>query len=84
MGFKISWDTADIERQLMRMSGELNNPLNDGFSAWAIKKDLLEIEFLLHELISKSYTFGDTESNFINELEKKKTWKILNDKTSNN
>lgn len=84
MGFRISWNKREIEQQINRMSSELNNSKNDGFTAWEIKQDLLEIKFLIDELLEKSCTFGDVESDFLKELEKKKTWKILNDKKINN
>ena len=83
MGFQIRWDKLDIERQINRMAGEINSPYNDGFTAWSIKKDLLDIKFLLDNVLEKSCTFVD-EADYIEAQRKKQTWSILNDKKSNN
>lgn len=82
MGFQIRWDKQQIESQLHRMANEVNSVYNDGFTAWEIKKDLLDIKFLLDDILKNSYTFIG-EPAYIEELSKKQTWNILNDKKSN-
>lgn len=82
MGFQIRWNKDDIQQQILRMAREVNSAYNDGFTAWEIKKDLLEIKFLLDDTLEKSHTFAD-EKEFMEEQSKKQTWKILNDKKSN-
>lgn len=83
MGFQIRWDKLDIERQIHRMASEIHSPYNDGFTAWSIKKDLLDIKFLVDNILEKSQTFVD-EADYIEAQRKKQTWSILNDKKSNN
>lgn len=81
MGFKITWDRKFIENQLRSMSAEVNSPYNDGFTQWEIKKDLLEIKYLLDEIVETSPTFSG-EPEYFEEQAKRKTWKILNEKTN--
>ena len=80
MGFKITWDMKSIQHQLQSASIEMNSPYNDGFTAWAIKKDLLEIKFYLDNVLEKSPNFGSTEADYLAEQDKKKTWSILSRK----
>jgi hypothetical protein len=81
MSFRITWDRKLIENQLRAMSAQVNNHYNDGFTQWEIKKDLLEIKYLLDEILETSPTFSGEPEYF--ELQaKRKTWKILNEKTN--
>lgn len=57
---------------------ELNNPRNDGFVTWEIKKDLYKIKFLIDEILKSSPTFAP-ESDFLEEQTKKQMWRSLNE-----
>ena len=74
MGFKMSWSVSRIKGDLQMMSHECNYPGNDGFMQFEIKKDLMEIKFLLEDLIEKCPTFvGEEEwmhERLINKLSK--------------
>ncbi len=61
MGFKKSWDEGDIARQLRTMARECSAPQNDGFTAYYIKQDLLQIKFLLDDLIESCPKFAGEE-----------------------
>jgi len=56
------------------MSHECRYPGNDGYTQFAIKKDLMEIKFLLNDLIETCPTFAGEEEwlheRLINKLSK--------------
>ena len=81
MSFRITWDRKLIENQLRAMSAQVNSHFNDGFIQWEIKKDLLEIKYLLDEILETSPTFSG-EPEYLEEQAKRKTWKTLNEKTN--
>lgn len=74
MGFKMSWSVSKIKGDLQMMSHECNYAGNDGFMQFEIKKDLMEIKFLLEDLLEKSPTFAGEEEwmheRLINKLSK--------------
>lgn len=80
MGFRITWDMKSIQHQIQSASIEMNSPYNDGFTAWAIKKSLLELKFYLDNVLEKSPNFGSTEQEYLEEQIKIKTWRILSEK----
>lgn len=62
MGFKITWNVADIESQLRRMSTEINSPYNDGWTSSLCKKDLFRIKCLVEDIYNNSPKFaGESE-----------------------
>lgn len=72
MGFKKSWDEADIICQLRRMAAECRSSYNDGFTASAIKQDLVQIKFVLDDLLESCPNFvGEEEwyhKRFVDKL----------------
>jgi len=74
MGFKMSWSVSKIKGDLQMMSHECRYPGNDGYTQFAIKKDLMEIKFLLNDLIETCPTFAGEEEwlheRLINKLSK--------------
>lgn len=76
MGFK-SPDTDGAITILYRALCEVNSPYNDGITAFAIKKELYKIKFLLDDELSKASKFHG-EEEFLKEYEQKKVWDILN------
>jgi hypothetical protein len=74
MGFKMSWSVSRIKGDLQMMSHECRYHGNDGYTQFAIKKDLMEIKFLLEDLIENCPTFvGEEEwlhERLINKLSK--------------
>lgn len=79
MSYIQRWNVDDIIRQLNLCSTQVNSPYNDGFTGWGCKKDLLIVKYHLDELLQQAPKFSDPEEQFITEMEKQKTWKILND-----
>jgi hypothetical protein len=61
MGFNKSWDATAICTQLRRMASECKSPYNDGFTAFEIKKDLLEVKHCLEDLLEVCPQFSGEE-----------------------
>ena len=61
MGFRKDWDTNAIRTWLWRMGHECSSPRNDGFTQFEIKKELLEIKFLVNDLLANCPTFAGEE-----------------------
>lgn len=74
MGFKMSWSVSKIKGDLQMMKHECCYPGNDGFTQFEIKKNLIEIKFLLEDLIEICPTFAGEEEwlheRLINKLSK--------------
>lgn len=61
MGYKMSWSVSRIKGDLQMMSLECRNMRNDGFTQFEIKKNLIEIKFLLDDLLETCPTFYGEE-----------------------
>jgi len=76
MGFKKNWNVIDIVSQINIMTLECRSPLNDGFTQWGIKQDLLRIKWILDDALNRCPTFAG-EEEFIEKHEQDVTIKIL-------
>jgi len=74
---KKSWDVDKMISQLHSMVREMKSPYNDGFTSWGVKQDLYLVKFLVDEAMKDSPNFGDLETDFLKEQEKKRIIKIL-------
>ena len=77
MGFKKSWDVADISRQIHSLSRECSSAYNDGFLSFECKKDLYQLKDIIDDALSHSPSFGDLEQQWLTEQEKKRIIKHL-------
>ncbi len=77
MGFQKRWDTADIASQLRSLSMECSSPLNDGFTAFELKKELYLIKEIVDRAFDSAPDFGEIEQQWLTEQEKKRIIKIL-------
>jgi hypothetical protein len=77
MGFKKSWDEADITRQIHAMARECASPYNTGFLTFEIKKDLYQLKEIVDRALQDSPNFGDMEKEWLTDQEKKRIIKIL-------
>ena len=77
MGFKKSWDVADISTQLHSLARECSSPYNDGFAAFECKKELYLIKEIVDRALSMAPDFGSIEQSWLTEQEKKRIIKIL-------
>jgi len=74
---KKSWSAEDIISQIHALSREMQSPYNDGFTSFECKKDLYQIKFTLDQAMKDSPTFGNLETDWLTEQEKKRIIKIL-------
>lgn len=79
MGFQKRWDVDNIVQQLNRCCHEVKSNRNDGYTQLSCKKDLLTVKYLLDSMIDQTQNFGEYEKEIIEELEKNRTWNILNE-----
>jgi len=77
MGFKKSWDVADISSQLHSLARECASPYNDGFAAFECKKELYLIKHIVDQALNDAPDFGQQEQTWLTEQEKKRIIKIL-------
>lgn len=62
MGFSKNWNKHEIERQLFSIHHACTNPYNDGYTGFLAKKDLLELKFLIEDLLENTPIFvGENE-----------------------
>ena len=61
MGFKKTWDTVQIKGQLRSMAFACSSPFNDGFVQSSIKHELIEIRFMLEDLLEACPKFVGEE-----------------------
>jgi hypothetical protein len=57
----MTWSVSRIKGDLQSMTYECCHPRNDGFTQFGIKQDLIEIEFLLKDLLETCPTFAGEE-----------------------
>lgn len=76
MGFKISWDVPKIISDLRSCAAQVSSPYNDGFTGWSCKQDLLQVKYMLDDMIKDLPRF-EGEEEYIRELEKQQVWKTL-------
>jgi diphthamide biosynthesis methyltransferase len=77
MGFKKSWDVADVTRQIHSLARECSTPYNDGFTSFECKKDLYQIKKIIDDALAEAPDFGALEEEWLQEQEKKRIIKIL-------
>ena len=77
MGFKKSWDIADIANQVSALSRECSSSYNDGFTSFELKKELYIIKEIVDKAFLSAPTFGEMEQQWLTEQEQKRIIKIL-------
>ena len=76
MGFKKSWDVADVARQINSAAYECASPYNDGYTGFYTKQDLYRIKWILEDALKRCPSFVG-EEEWLREQEKKQVIKIL-------
>ena len=79
MGYNKRYDIVDVVQQLRSCASAVNDPKLDGFNQWGCKQDLYSVKFILDQLIESCPTFAD-EKDWLEEMSKRQTWKILSHK----
>jgi len=77
VGFKKSWNVADIATQLHSLARECSSPYNDGFTSFYAKQDLYLIKQIVDQALKDAPDFGDLEKDWLTEQEQKRIIKIL-------
>jgi hypothetical protein len=78
MGFKKSWDVANIAQQINAAAYECISPYNDGYTSFYTKQDLYRIKWLIDDALKRCPTYAG-EDEWLREQEKKRVIKILKD-----
>lgn len=81
MGYRKDWDMNAIRHSLWAMAYECSSPRNDGFTAFEVKKDLLEIKFLIDDLLADCPKFAGEEEVLHERLLKKLGYNELHRKS---
>jgi len=71
-----TWNLSDIKRQISRISLECKSPYNEGFTAFELKKELYDLQFLLETELKSCPTFAG-ENEWLTEQEKTRIIKHL-------
>ena len=79
MGMMIRWDVGQIIRDLRTCAAEVSAGRNDGFTQWHCKQDLLQVKYMLDNLLKTLPTFVD-EEQYIRDLEKQQVWRAISKK----
>ena len=61
MGFKRSWDVKELSLELAACAAQCRSPFNDGWTAMSAKKDLVELKWLIEDLLEDCPTFVGEE-----------------------
>ena len=76
MGFKKPMDYNSVHHQIYIAGVEMNNPRNDGFTTFEIKKDLYKLKWMLDQIMKDAPTYTG-EDEFVKEHEKRVMWRTL-------
>lgn len=57
----MTWNITQIKGDLSMIAHECNWPGNDGYTAFELKKKLMDVKFLVEDLIEKCPTFVGEE-----------------------
>lgn len=79
MGFKKSWDVANIAGQINSAAYECSSPYNDGYTGFYTKQDLYRIKWILEDALKRCPEYAG-EAEWLREQEKKQVIKILSEK----
>jgi hypothetical protein len=74
---KKDWSVDNIATQLRSLSRECSSPYNDGFTSFQLKQDLYLIKDLVDRALSDAPNFGQLETDWLTEQEKKRIINIL-------
>ena len=76
------WNVQNVIWECQKMYHGANDPHMTGFVNWPCKQDLYRVKFAVDEMLKNTGTFAG-EQEWLDEQQKEKMWKALNDTTSN-
>ena len=74
-----NWNVDQVISDCHKMYVGATDPYETGWNNWPCKQDLYRVKFAVDEMLKKTSTFTG-EKEWLEELEKEKMWKTLNDK----
>jgi len=76
----INWNVNQVIGQCQKMYYGANDPHLTGFINWPCKQDLYRVKFAVDEMLRTTSNFVG-ESEWLEEQDKQKMWKALNERT---
>ena len=76
----IDWDINQTIADCQKMYHGANDPYVTGFVNWPCKQDLYRVKFAVDEMLKNTSGFAG-EQEWLEQLEKQKVWKALNERT---
>lgn len=73
-----NWSVQDIKNDIRKITWAATDPRMDGFVTWGCKQDLYQILWFVEDQLDRCSTYTG-EEKFLEEREKEKTWKALNE-----
>lgn len=64
-------------KELYKLFREITDPFNDGYTQWDNKQSLIDIQYLLEDLLKSCPKFGKLEEEYINQKEQTKIIRLL-------
>ena len=78
----LDWNVDKVIADCQKMYRGATDPYVTGFVNWPCKQDLYRVKFAIDKMLQNTDTFAG-EQEWLDEQQKKKMWKALNDTTSN-
>jgi hypothetical protein len=75
----INWDVDQVIGECRKMYAGANDPYETGWNNWPCKQDLYRVKFAVDEMLKNTSGFAG-EEEWLEQQEKGKMWKALNDK----
>jgi hypothetical protein len=66
-----------IRQELFKIFHEIQDDYNDGFTQWEYKKVLIDVKYILDDMLNISSKFGAIEADYLKDKEQKKLMDIL-------
>lgn len=63
--------------EFFKLYHEVVDPMNDGFLQWEYKKSLIELKYMIDNMLSTCSNFGSIEEEYVNQKEQEKVIRIL-------
>jgi len=76
----INWDVDKVINECRKIYAGANDPYVSGFVNWPCKQDLYRVKFAVDEMLRNTSDFAG-ESEWLEEQDKQKMWKALNERT---
>ena len=76
----INWNADKVINECRKMYAGANDPYVTGFVNWPCKQDLYRVKFAVDEMLRNTSDFAG-ESEWLEEQDKQKMWKALNERT---